>query len=84
MAQRRGFESIRSLMGLVRLLDKSSHRTLNHACAEASRRGLWRLRDVRGLLDSKETQTQLAFCEQHPLIRELNEYGLYIRNHCPP
>ena len=84
MAQRRGFESIRSLMGLVRLLDKSSHRTLNHSCAEACRRGLWRLRDVRGLLDSKETQTQLAFCEQHPLIRELNEYGLYIRNHCPP
>ena len=83
LAERRGFESIRSLMGLARLLEKNSHRVLNNACAEASRRGLWRLRDVRALLNSRETQTQLAFCENHPLIRDLNEYGIYIKTHCP-
>ena len=83
LAEHRGFESIRSLMGLARLLDKHSHRVLNNACAEASRRGLWHLREVRALLDSRETQSQLAFQESHPLIRDLNEYGIYIKTHCP-
>jgi transposase len=83
LAQRRGFGSIRSLMGLARLLDKASHRVLNQACAEAARRGLWRLRDVRALLGTTEAQGQLAFVQAHPLIRDLNEYGIFIKTHCP-
>jgi transposase len=84
LARRRGVESIRSLMGLARLLDKSSHRLLNLACAEASRRGAWRLRDVRALLGAPEAQGQFAFAQSHPLIRDLNEYGIFIKTHCPP
>lgn len=69
-------------MGLARLLDTSSHRLLNQACAEATRRGAWRLRDVRALLGARESQPHFAFAESHPLIRDLNEYGIFIKTHC--
>ena len=43
----------------------------------------WRLRDVRGLLQSREMQTQLSFSQTHPLIRDLSEYGLFIKTKNP-
>lgn len=79
LVQRRGFEAMRSLMGLVSLTDKHSFRVVNQACARAMARDTWRLRDVRALLQSCETQTHLAFAEHHPLIRNLSEYGLFIK-----
>ena len=79
LAQRRGIEAIRSLMGLVGLSDKHSFRALNEACAKALAKDAWRLRDVRALLESSEIQTQFAFAHQHPLIRHLSEYGLFIK-----
>ena len=82
LVQRRGLEALRSLMGLVSLLDKASHRSLNKACAEACARDLWRLRDVRALIGSKESQVQFTFSDNHPLIRPLDEYGRFIKTHC--
>lgn len=79
LVQKRGFEAIRSLMGLVALTDRYSFRVVNHACARAVAKEAWRLRDLRALLDSTEIQTQLAFAEHHPLIRNLSEYGLFIK-----
>jgi len=32
-----------------------------------------------GFQESRETQTQFFFQESHPLIRNLNEYGIFIR-----
>jgi hypothetical protein len=81
LSQRRGIESIRSLMGLVSLTDKHSFRAVNHACARAVAADLWRLRDVRALLQTGELQTQFSFSQEHPLIRNLNEYGLFIKTH---
>lgn len=78
LVHKRGFEAIRSLMGLVSLLDHHSFRALNQACARALAKDAWRLRDVRALLDSTEVQTHLAFAEHHPLIRNLSEYGIFI------
>jgi hypothetical protein len=71
-------------MGLVQLLDKHSPRAINAACARACACELWRLRDIRTLLASTQTpiQTQLPFATQHPVIRDLNEYADFIRNHC--
>ncbi len=68
-------------MGLVRLTDHHSFKTLNDACASALSSGAWRLRDVRALLDQRqrEVQTHLAFAQSHPLIRNLAEYGLFIQ-----
>jgi len=79
LANQRGIDGIRSLMGLVHLTDRHSFATVNQACAKASAKGTWRLRDVKALLDSRETQSQFLFEEHHPLIRNLSEYGVFIR-----
>ena len=79
LVQKRGFEAIRSLIGLVNLIDQHSFRTVNQACARALAKDAWRLRDIRALLDSTEIQTHLAFAQCHPLIRDLSEYGVFIK-----
>jgi transposase len=75
----RGIEAMRSLMGLVSLADKYSLGAINQACARALAKQAWRLRDVRALLGSCEMQTQLSFAPEHRLIRNLSEYGLFIK-----
>jgi len=80
VAQNRGIGAIRTLMGLVGLIDRHSFRAVNQACERAVAQQTWRLRDVKALLDSTEIQTQLRFEEDHPLIRNLSEYGLFIQN----
>ena len=57
---------------------------VNAACAKALAKGTWRLRDVRTLLTSHETQAQLPFAQHHPLIRHLSEYGTFIKTHRHP
>lgn len=79
LAQQRGIGAIRSLMGLVSLVERHGPGAVNRACAKASARGTWRLRDVATLLQSQETQAQLPFDDHHPLIRNLSEYGLFVR-----
>ena len=66
-------------MGLIGLIDRHSFAVVNQACAKASAKGTWRLRDVTALIQSPETQSQFTFEEHHPLIRNLSEYGLFIR-----
>lgn len=72
--------AIRTLMGLVGLTNRHSFSKLNQACQRAHAKGAWRLRDVRALLETVEIQSQLPFDEHHPLIRNLTEYGVFIRN----
>jgi hypothetical protein len=79
VVQNRGLEGIRSLLGLVRLTERHSFPVLNQACARAVAKNAWRLRDIQALLQTTETQTQLTFEEHHPLIRNLREYGIFIR-----
>jgi len=79
VAKNRGIEAIRTLMGLVRLVDKHSFPAINQACQRASAKGSWRLREVKALIETKETQVQFSFQEHHPLIRNLSEYGLFIQ-----
>jgi hypothetical protein len=79
--ERKGPIGLRSIMGLVGLVDHHSFKILNDACASALAHGAWRLRDVRALLDQRQrqVQTHLAFAQSHPLIRDLAEYGLFIK-----
>jgi transposase len=79
LANQRGIDGIRSLMGLVHLANRHALGVINQACAKASAKGTWRLRDVNALLQSRETQIQFQFQEHHPLIRNLSEYGIFIR-----
>jgi hypothetical protein len=77
LVQKRGVEAMRSLMGFVRLPDQYSLSVLNGACARAVSANALRLRDVRALLESTQTQTHFQFAQQHPLIRDLSEYGVF-------
>jgi transposase len=78
LVRNRGIDSMRSLMGLVSLVERHSFAAVNSACERALARGALRLRDVRALLQTREIQTQITFEEHHPLIRNLSEYGLFI------
>ena len=81
LVQQRGPIAIRSLMGLVHLSSEHSCKAINQACACALSRGAWRLRDIRTLLGQPQpsVQTHFSFARSHPLIRNLAEYGLFIR-----
>jgi transposase len=81
LVEQRGPIAIRSLIGLVQLTSDHSFKAINQACACALSRGAWRLRDVRALLRQPQpsVQTHFAFSQSHPLIRNLAEYGLFIR-----
>lgn len=79
VATHRQVGAIRTLMGLVALASRHSLSALNRACERAHAKGTWRLRDVRALLGVAEIQPDLTFEEHHPLIRNLSEYGLFIR-----
>lgn len=79
VAINRGIGGLRTLMGLVGLIDRHSFPAVNRACERALAKGTWRLRDVKALLAAKEIQTQITFEAHHPLIRDLSEYGLFIQ-----
>lgn len=81
LVEHRGPIAIRSLMGLVQLTSDHSFKAINQACACALSRGAWRLRDVRALLGqpAPSVQTHFGFAQSHPLIRNLAEYGVFIR-----
>ena len=81
LVEHKGPIAIRSLMALVALAQQHSFKALNHVCACALSRGLWRLRDLRQLLAQPQPsiQTHFAFASQHPLIRNLAEYGVFIQ-----
>jgi transposase len=79
VVQNRGVEGMRSLMGLVRLAQSHPLGLVNRACERALAQSTWRLRDVRALLQTTQIQTQFHFEEHHPLIRNLKEYGLFVR-----
>jgi transposase len=79
VAANRGIGGMRTLMGLVSLVDRHSFPAVNRACERAFAKGTWRLRDVKALLEAREIQTQIIFEEHHPLIRRLSEYGLFVQ-----
>ncbi len=85
VVQHKGPLGVRSLMGLLDLSHEHSFKAINEVCAGAVSRGAWRLRDVRALLESRqrEVQTHFAFAQSHPLIRNLAEYGLFIKTKIP-
>jgi transposase len=82
VVEQKGPLGLRSVMGLIGLTREHSFKRINEACASAASRGAWRLRDVKALLEQRqrEVQTHLSFAQDHPLIRNLAEYGLFIQS----
>ncbi len=74
----RGVEAIRVLLGFLKLSKRVGKPMLEAACTQASANGAWHLRDLRRYLEGRPPAQQLNFMEQHPLIRDLGEYGAWI------
>lgn len=72
----RGPEAMRTLQGLLALAREHPVSELERACGQAVHLGLWRLRDVRRLLQQGEQVVQVDFLQDHPLIRDLSHYQL--------
>lgn len=75
----RGPQGIRVLMGLLSLTGRHSSLQIERACELAVAHGSYRLRDLRRLLVSPERQETFSFLESHPLIRDISEYGAFLR-----
>jgi transposase len=81
---RRGPESLRSIMALCSLIKKHSASVLNAACTKALQSGTYRLKDLRRFMGEQPEQTPFGFAQSHPLIRDLTTYADFINPHRQP
>ena len=76
MVTARGIAGTRVLQGLLSLHKKHSNEALENACKTALSHGLYRLKTIRQLLQRQpEPQMPLAFLDEHPIIRPLDDYA---------
>ena len=76
----RGIEAIRVLHGLLSLAGKHPCSVIDKACEIAHANGCYKLQPLCKLIEHTEAkQQQFDFLDQHPLIRNLSEYGDVLR-----
>jgi hypothetical protein len=83
MLQNRGIEGVRVLMGLLSLTNKHRRDEIELACHAAQSHGAWRLRSLRQLIEQQNPPTlqqNFEFIGQHPIIRDLADYGQFVRD----
>jgi transposase len=77
----RGVEGIRVLQGLLNLAQRHPSEALEQACDVASSHGSHHLRTIRSLLKRPAAkQEPLPFLNEHPLIRNLSDYGQFVHD----
>ncbi len=80
MLRERGIEGVRVLAGLMHLAGKHSSQAIDQACGVARTHRAFRLRTIRTLLARDGGRPhQLAFLQEHPIIRDLADYGAWVR-----
>jgi transposase len=78
----RGVQSVRVLQGLLHLSGKHSSEAIEQACQTAHSYGEYRLATIRKLIQhASPQQRSLEFLEDHPIIRNLSDYGNVVRVH---
>ena len=78
----RGVQAVRVLQGLLSLSRKHSSESLECACRTAHSYGEYRLVTIRKLIQhSGNDQQEFEFLEDHPIIRNLSDYGDIVRVH---
>jgi transposase len=78
----RGVQSVRVLQGLLHLSGKHSSESIEQACQTAHTYGEYRLATIRKLIKhAGPDQQQFEFLEDHPIIRNLSDYGDVVRVH---
>ena len=80
MLSDRGVAGLRVLQGLLRLASVHASTEIEQVCEVAGSHGAYQLKSIRRLLKQRTEQTQLAYLEIHPLIRDLAEYGDLVRS----
>jgi len=75
MIDERGIAGVRVLLGLIALSRKHGSKEIDSACGLALLHGAFRLRTVRQLIERRTEQEQLDFLSEHPLIRDMADYG---------
>jgi hypothetical protein len=76
----RGVQAVRVLHGLLNLSHKHSSQEIEQACQTAHANGCYRLKSIRQLIQHGADQQQsFEFVQEHPLIRNLSEYGDVVR-----
>jgi transposase len=80
MLEARGVEGLRVLQGLLALAGKHRTDSIDRACEVASSYSAYRLRTVRELVKRQAPkQCEFEFTAEHPLIRDLADYGAIAR-----
>jgi transposase len=81
MLQARGVEGVRVLQGLLNLAHRHPCAAIEHACDIALSHHAYRLRTLRYVIEREvPRQQELPFLEEHPLIRDLADYGRFVRD----
>jgi transposase len=81
MIETRGVEGVRVLQGLLNLAQRHPCDALEQACDIALSHGSFRLRTLRSLLQRPVArQEPLPFLDDHPLIRNLSDYGQFVHD----
>jgi hypothetical protein len=76
----RGVEAVRVLHGLISLSRKHPSSAIEKACETALSYEEFRLKTIRVLIQKRAPkQEEFEFLEEHPMIRNLSEYGDVIR-----
>lgn len=76
----RGIEAVRVLHGLLNLSDKHPSSLIEQACEVALANDCYQLRSLRKLIEHRSSkQKSFDFLDEHPLIRNLSEYGDLVR-----
>lgn len=76
----RGVQAVRVMHGLLNLANKHTSKAIDKACETAHSYGEYRLASIRKLIKHEgRNQTEFDFIEEHPIIRNLSEYGDIIR-----
>ena len=75
----RGIPGMRTVQGLLAIARKRTCAKVDRACKTALSFGAFRLKDVKALVDTKQEQTEFEFMSEHAIIRNMNEYGRFVK-----
>ena len=76
----RGIQGVRVLVGLTSLVHKHPTDVIDRACQTALSHEAFRLRTIRALIkNGGSKQEEFAFIDEHPIIRDLSDYGAIVK-----
>jgi hypothetical protein len=77
----RGVEGIRPLVGLLNLAQRHPCDLIENACEIALSHDAFRLRTIRELIKKGGSkQEPLEFIDEHPIIRQMSDYGEFVKD----